>query len=136
MVKRFGISLDDDLLTRFDEMCSKKGYTNRSEAIRDLIRGALIRNEWLEGKTETTGVVMIVYDHHQFQMAQKITDKQHEHFSSIISSLHSHLDHHNCMEIILLRGKAKDIQKIADVIISTKGVKYGHFIPATSGRTI
>ncbi|MBN2533797.1 MAG: nickel-responsive transcriptional regulator NikR [Spirochaetales bacterium] len=136
MLRRFGISLEDDLLSQFDSLCRKQGYTNRSEAIRDLIRKALIKKEWLEGKTETTGVVMIVYDHHQYQMAQKMTDKQHEHYTSIIASLHSHLDHHNCVEIILLRGKAKEIQHISDEIISTKGVKYGQFIPATTGKTI
>lgn len=136
MLKRFGISLEHELLSQFDALCSKQGYTNRSEAIRDLIREALIKKEWLEGKEETTGVVMIVYDHHQYQMAQKMTDKQHEHYVNIIASLHSHLDHHNCVEIILLRGQAKEIQHIADAIISTKGVKYGQFIPATSGKMI
>lgn len=136
MLKRFGISLENDLLQQFDSLCNKKGYTNRSEAIRDLIREALIKKEWLEGKTETTGIIMIVYDHHQYQLAQKMIDKQHEHYINIIASLHSHLDHHNCVEIILLRGQAKEIQHIADAIISTKGVKYGHFIPATIGKSI
>ena len=136
MLKRFGISLEESLLTQFDSLCKKQGYTNRSEAIRDLIRNALIQKEWFEGNTETTGVVMIIYDHHQYQMAQKITNIQHEHFVSIVASLHSHLDHHNCVEIILLRGKAKRIQYIADNIISTKGVKYGQFIPATTGKSI
>ncbi|MBN2440033.1 MAG: nickel-responsive transcriptional regulator NikR [Spirochaetales bacterium] len=136
MLKRFGVSLEDDLLDQFDSLCDKQGYTNRSEAIRDLIRNALINKEWLEGTEETTGVVMIVYDHHQYHMAQKMTNLQHEHFTNIIASLHSHLDHHNCVEIILLRGKAKEIQPIADSIVSTKGVKYGHFIPATTGKFI
>ena len=136
MLKRFGVSLEDDLLEQFDGLCEKQGYTNRSEAIRDLIRNALIKKEWLEGNLETTGVVIIVYDHHQYHMAQKITDLQHDHYASIIASLHSHLDHHNCVEIILLKGKAKEIQTIADNIISTKGVKYGHFIPATTGKLI
>jgi CopG family transcriptional regulator, nickel-responsive regulator len=136
MLKRFGVSLEEDLLEQFDALCDKQGYTNRSEAIRDLIRTALIKKEWLEGNEETTGVVMIVYDHHQYHMAQKITNIQHENFSQIIASLHSHMDHHNCVEIILLRGKAKEIQNIADGIISTRGVKYGNFIPATTGKGI
>ena len=136
MLKRFGVSLEDDLLEQFDKLCDKQGYTNRSEAIRDLIRNALIKKEWIEGNLETTGVVMIVYNHHQYHMAQKITNIQHEHYTNIIASLHSHLDHHNCVELILLKGKAKEIRQISDNIISTKGVKYGDFIPATTGKSI
>ena len=136
MVKRFGISLENELLAEFDLLIKKKGYLNRSEALRDLIREALIKEEWLEGSQETTGIVIIVYNHHQYDLAQKVTGIQHENHDKIISSMHSHLDGHNCLEAIFLRGKAHKIQEIANSIISTNGVKFGRFIPATAGKTL
>lgn len=134
MLKRFGVSLEDDLLIQFDKLIEEKGYTNRSEAIRDLIRDRLVKEEWVDEEKETAGAVLIVYDHHQYELAQKMTDAQHKHVDSIISSLHVHLDHHNCLEIVVLRGKARVIKEIADRIISTKGVKFGQFMNATSGK--
>jgi CopG family nickel-responsive transcriptional regulator len=136
MVKRFGVSLEHELLTKFDELIKKKGYFNRSEAVRDLIRDALIKEEWIEGNNETTGVVIIIYDHHQYDLAQKMTGIQHTHYNMIIASLHSHLDEHNCLEVILLKGKAGEIQHISNMIISTNGVKFGRFIPASSGNIV
>lgn len=109
---------------------------NRSEALRDLIRDALIKDEWIEGDKETTAIVIIVFDHHQFDLAQKVTGIQHKNHNKIIASMHSHLDDHNCLEVILLKGKANDIQEIANNIISTNGVKFGRFIPATAGKSL
>ncbi|MBN1523183.1 MAG: nickel-responsive transcriptional regulator NikR [Spirochaetales bacterium] len=136
MIQRFGISLENDLLHAFDKRIQKKGYKNRSEAIRDLIRDSLIEEEFTDGNKQTNAIVMIVYDHHQYNLAQKMTGIQHEHHDTIIASLHSHLDKHNCLEVILLKGKAGELQHIADSIISTNGVKYGKFIPATAGDVL
>lgn len=136
MLKRFGVSLESDLLCKFDKLLEAGGYSNRSEGIRDLIRDAIVKKEWLDGEVETAGVVIIVYNHHQHELAQKVTDVQHKDHDSIVSTLHIHLDAHNCLEIIVLKGKAKQIQKLADMLISTKGVKFGRFIPATAGKSI
>ncbi|MEW5816348.1 MAG: nickel-responsive transcriptional regulator NikR [Spirochaetota bacterium] len=134
MIRRFGVSLEDNLLEKFDSFIIAQGYTNRSEAIRDLIRDALVKKEWLEGEEETAGIAVLVYDHHQYELAQKLTHMQHHAYNYVVSSLHSHMDSNNCLEAIILKGKAKDIQKIADKLISTKGVKYGQFVGATTGK--
>jgi CopG family nickel-responsive transcriptional regulator len=134
MLKRFGVSLEEDLLEDFDSYIRSRSYTNRSEAIRDLIRDTLIRREWLDGGAEVSGVVVLVYNHHQMDLSQRLTDSQHHHHTSIISTLHVHQDEHNCMEIIVLRGRAADVQHIADSLISMRGIKHGRFIRTTSGR--
>ena len=134
MVKRFGVSLEEDLLDQFDGLIAAEGYGNRSEAIRDLIRNALVQKEWSDEGAETAGAVILVYDHHRHELAQKVTDVQHEHYSSIISTLHVHLDHHNCLEVVLLKGAAGAIKKIADSLISTRGVKHGRFVGMTTGK--
>ncbi len=136
MLKRFGVSLESGLLDKFDKLLDIQGYANRSEGIRDLIRESLVKKEWLDGEIETAGVVIIVYNHHQHELAQKVTNAQHKDHNSIVSTLHVHLDVHNCLEIIVLKGKAKKIQKLADLLISTKGVKFGQFIGATTGKSI
>ncbi|TFG58271.1 MAG: nickel-responsive transcriptional regulator NikR, partial [Spirochaetales bacterium] len=110
------------------------GYTNRSEAIRDLLRDALVKKEWLEGEEVTAGIAVLVYDHHQHELTKKLTNIQHHDYDCVVSSLHSHMDHDNCLEAILLKGKARDIQKIGNKLISTKGVKYGQFVGATAGK--
>jgi CopG family transcriptional regulator, nickel-responsive regulator len=136
MLKRFGVSLESSLLDKFDDLLESEGYSNRSEGIRDLIRDAIVNKEWAKGNIETAGVVIIVYNHHQHELAQKVTDAQHKDHNSIVSTLHIHLDAHNCLEIIVLKGMAKKIQKLADMLISTKGVKFGRFIPATTGKSL
>ncbi len=136
MLKRFGISLEEELLKKFDKLIAVEGYTNRSEAIRDMIRATLVRKEWNEGNKETAGVVTLVYDHHQFELAQKMTDIQHKDFEIVISSLHIHVDKKNCLEVILLKGKSREIKRVADTLISTKGVKHGRFIFTTTGKDL
>ncbi|MBN1412372.1 MAG: nickel-responsive transcriptional regulator NikR [Spirochaetales bacterium] len=136
MLTRFGISLENNLLKQFDKHIQKKGYLNRSEALRDLIRDALVNDEWLKGDKETTAIVIIIFDHHQYTLAQKITGIQHDHFINIIASMHSHLDEHNCLEVILLKGKGHVIQEMANNIISMNGVKFGRFIPASAGKNL
>jgi len=137
MLKRFGVSLEEDLLEKFDCLITSGGYVNRSEAIRDLIRDALVKKEWKEEENMVTaGAVILVYDHHQHELAQKVTDTQHDHFDQIVSSLHVHLDPQNCLEVVLLKGKGRKIKHVADALISTKGVKHGQFVGATTGERL
>jgi CopG family nickel-responsive transcriptional regulator len=133
---RFSISLPQSLLSRFDGLISKRGYANRSEAIRDLIREHLVEREWEQGKKVTVGAVSLVYDHHKRELDQVLTELQHRYFDSIISALHVHLDRHNCLEVVVVRGKSERIKKIADRLISTKGVKYGKLTAATVGEDL
>ena len=131
---RFGVSIHDDLLQRFDELIADKGYQNRSEAIRDLIRNALIEEELSHEETETVGSISLVYNHHTRDLGEKLTQHQHSHHKAIISALHVHLDAHNCLEIIVVKGRAKDIKKMADELIGTKGVKHGKLMMTTSDK--
>ncbi len=133
-IRRFGISLDSSLLGNFDALIRRKGYGNRSEAIRDLIRNSLVQEEWEQGAKETVGSITIVYSHDTRELTDTLTDIQHSHHASVISSMHVHLDHHNCLEVIVVKGKGTAIQKIADRLIGTKGVKHGKLILTTTGK--
>lgn len=132
-VIRFGVSIDERLLTRFDALSAEKGYMNRSEAIRDLTRNALVDQEWEDSDAETVGTVTLVYDHHFSDLGDKLTEHQHSHHESIVSTLHVHMDAHHCLEVVVLRGKAGEIKRIADELIGTKGVKHGKFVATTTG---
>ena len=136
MVKRFGVSLESDLLVQFDELLNREGYANRSEAIRDLIREALVKREWDSGDKTAAGIVFIVYDHHQRELAKKIINVQHYNFQLVISSMHAHLDEINCLEIILMKGKIGDMRQLSSNLISTRGIKYGKFVSATTGASL
>ncbi len=138
MLERIGISLDSELLWQFDKLIKSKGYENRSEAIRDLIRDYLVQKEWSESRKqeERVAVVALVYDHDSSSLAQKLTHIQHENHRSVVSALHVHLDDHNCLEVLVLRGLAHQVVAIAENLISTKGVKYGKLVPATTGQKI
>ncbi|MFO7728670.1 MAG: nickel-responsive transcriptional regulator NikR [Desulfonatronovibrio sp.] len=133
---RFGVSLDLDLLTRFDELCEEKSYQTRSEAIRDLIRGALVQKQWEDDDLETIGVLSLVYDHHQSDLSQKLTEIQHQALDDIVTSMHIHLDHHNCLEVLILRGSGKSIKETSQKLTSTKGVKHGRLNLTTTGQDI
>lgn len=132
---RFGVSLKKELLQKFDKHIKARGYPTRSKAVADLIRDSLVREQWLEGK-EVAGAVTIVYNHHRRDLVNKLTAIQHEHHDLIISSQHIHLDKDNCLEIIIARGKSKEIEKLADRLKSTKGVKYGAMTMATTGEDV
>lgn len=136
MLKRFGVSLEEDLLKEFDALLSRRGYHNRSEALRDLIREALIKEEWACGTKKTAAVVVIVYDHHQANLAQKLTGLQHKNYRQIIATLHSHLDEHNCLEVVILSGPANSLERLANEIISSRGVKFGQLIPISYTQLI
>lgn len=133
---RFGVSLDSDLLEKFDALCEEKCYQTRSEAIRDLIRNTLVQKEWDDLNRQMVGTLTLVYDHHQSDLAQKMTEIQHSSLDVIITSLHIHLDHHNCMEVLILRGPGQDLKATAERLISTKGVKHGKLNLATTGQDL
>ena len=131
---RFGISMESALLKRFDDYIAEHGYPNRSEAIRDLVRDRLIQEEWREDDVETVGTITLIYDHHQRELTEKLTSQQHQHHSAVISTLHVHLDHHHCLEVLAVRGKARIIRRIADQLLSTRGVKHGKLVMTSSGK--
>jgi CopG family nickel-responsive transcriptional regulator len=133
---RFGISIDEELLDSFDRLIGDKGYMNRSEAIRDLIRAALVEHRWEGGDEETVGTVTLVYNHHVHDLADKLTEQQHSHHNQILSALHVHLDPHNCLEVLVVRGKAREVKKIADELIGVKGVKHGKLVMTTTGEEL
>ena len=130
---RFGTSIDDQLLQHFDELTVAKGYANRSEAIRDLIRNALVEEQWQHAEEEIVGTITLVYDHHTRELADKLTEQQHSHHKSIISAMHVHLDAHHCLEVVVVRGQTKAIKKLANELIGTKGVKHGKLTTTTTG---
>ncbi len=133
---RFGISIDERLLQQFDAMISDKGYVNRSEAIRDLIRNALVEEEWGNAEQQTVATVTLVYDHHTRDLADKLTEHQHSHHEEIISTLHIHLDHDHCLEVVVIKGQALRVKRIADELIGTKGVKHGKLVATTTGQNL
>lgn len=135
-IVRFGISIDDRLLQRFDDLIGRKGYVNRSEAVRDLIRNALVEDQWSRSDEEIVGTVTLVYDHHTRDLADKLTEQQHSHHGSIISALHVHLDAHHCLEVVVVRGKTAEVRRLADELIGTKGVKHGKLVTSTTGKDL
>lgn len=130
---RIGVSIDSDLLDKFDRLIAQRGYTNRSEAFRDLIRDELVEKAWESPDSHVVGTVTLVYDHHVRLLNEKLTGIQHDFHRSILSTLHVHLDHDNCLEVLVLRGRASEVRKVADALISTKGVKHGRLTMTTSG---
>jgi len=132
---RFGVSLEKPLLDRFDVLNRAKQYINRSEALRDLIRRELVEREWHEGR-DVAGAITLVYDHHKRDIMSRAIDTQHEFQEVIISTQHIHLDHHNCLEIVAARGKAEEVQKLADALRSIKGVRHATLSMSSTGREI
>lgn len=131
---RFGVSLDSDLLDQFDALIAEHKYENRSEAIRDLIRNKLVEKEWEDTDSPLAGTLSLVFDHHQSDLAQKLTEIQHDYHDLILSTLHVHLDHHNCLEVLVLRGPGSKIRDLSLRLISTKGVKHGKLGLTTTGQ--
>jgi len=130
---RVAISIDKRLMARFDKAMEEKGCTNRSEAIRDLMREALVEREWESGE-EVVGTITLVYNHHTRELSDTLNDLQHHFYHSIISNLHVHLDEHNCLEVMVVRGPSSDVRKIADRMIGTRGVVHGKLTMATTGK--
>jgi CopG family nickel-responsive transcriptional regulator len=133
MLKRFSISLEENLLEIFDKHIKARSYTNRSEAIRDLIRKAFVKKEWQADK-EVMGVISLVYDHHQHKLQDKVTEVQHGYHHHIVSTTHVHMDHDNCLEVIIVRGKAREIQELSDKLVALRGVRDGHLAMSSTGQ--
>lgn len=132
---RFGVSLEKALLRRFDERLRQKRYTNRSEAIRDLIREDLVKEEWEDAK-EVTGAILLVYNHHKRELANRLMDIQHDYHDKVLSTQHIHLEDNNCLEIVVIKGRPKVIEELYGKLKSSKGVKYGSFAMATTGKEL
>jgi len=135
-VTRFGVSLDERLLAKFDRLIGGKGYANRSEAIRDLIRDSLVRGQWELADTDAVGTLTLVYDHETRELEERLTELQHAHYQAIVSTLHVHLDAHHCLEVLVLRGKSGLLKSIADRLIGTRGVKHGTFSATAEGKAL
>jgi CopG family transcriptional regulator, nickel-responsive regulator len=135
-LSRIGVAIDTQLLTRFDKLIARRGYNNRSEAFRDIIRDELVEQTWSSPDAAVVGTVTLVYDHHVRLLNEKLTAIQHDFHHSILSTLHVHLDHDHCLEVIVVRGRSGDVRKIADSLISAKGVKHGRLTITTSGADL
>jgi CopG family nickel-responsive transcriptional regulator len=133
---RFGVSMSPELLAEFDRMIRKLGFPNRSEAIRRLIRERLVQKEWKVSDEETIGTITIVYSHEVRELTEKLTELQHRFHRQILATMHIHLDKHNCLEVIAVRGRGGDIKKIADRLLSTKGIKHGKLTITTTGKRL
>jgi CopG family nickel-responsive transcriptional regulator len=139
LLLRIGVSLEDALLEQFDSHIADRGYTNRSEALRDLIREQLVAREWAKAGTsdaEQVAVVVLVYEHDSMDLAKRLAHIQHGNPRAIVSTLHIHLDHHNCLEVLILRGKGREILEMGEQLTAIRGVKFGRLVPATSGRNL
>ena len=127
-ITRFGVSIEPDLLKKFDKAIKKKGYENRSEAIRDIIRKNLIAEKTEDPNSEAIGTLTMIYDHHAGNLTNRLLDLQHHHYKEILTTTHIHVDHDNCLEVLVLKGKTRNIQKLADNIKSLKGIKHGELV--------
>jgi len=134
-IVRFGVSLEKGLLEKFDALLEERGYSSRSEALRDLIRQSLIEKKWREG-AEVAGAVTLIYDHHRKDLVGRITDIQHDCPHLIISTQHIHLDHDHCLEIIAVRGGSEEVRRLADSLRSIKGVKHGTINMSSTGKDL
>ena len=127
-ITRFGVSIEPELLKKFDKVIKKKGYKNRSEAIRDIIRENLISKKTEDPNSEAIGTLTMIYDHHAGNLTNRLLDLQHHHHKEILTTTHIHVDHDNCLEVLVLKGKTRNIQKLADNIKSLKGIKHGELV--------
>ncbi len=133
-ITRFGVSLEDELLRKYDALLERIGYKNRSEAIRDLIRNRLVKEAWEEEDEEVVGILSLVYDHEKSEVTEKLNHIQHQFIGAIVSSTHIHLDSHNCLEVVILKGKSREIEKISDLLQCTLNVKHGGLLRTTIGE--
>lgn len=133
---RFGVSMNPQLLEDFDRLIKRKGYENRSEALRDLVRDALVADEWAQDTVEVAGTITLVYNHHVSGLSEMLNDLQHDFHQALVSTLHVHLDAHNCLEVLVVKGPAKQAREIADRLISVKGVKHGKLTITSTGQRL
>jgi CopG family transcriptional regulator, nickel-responsive regulator len=135
-VVRFSVSVPAQLARQLDQMAREKSYHNRSLAIADMIRDQLVEHQQQFGSREIAGTITLVYDHHKHGLQELLTDIQHDHHHAIISTLHAHLDHHNCLEVLVVRGRADEVRQMADRLIAAKGVKHGKLTITTTGKDL
>jgi CopG family nickel-responsive transcriptional regulator len=135
-VDRFGVSMDPELLAAFDRLRRQRGYRNRSEAIRDIVRNALVEEEWRDADHPVIGTVTLVYDHDSHDLAHALMELQHQHHEAVVCTTHVHMDAHNCLEVVVVRGPAGVVREIGDRLISTRGVKHGRLTCSTTGRAL
>ncbi|HUU10595.1 MAG TPA: nickel-responsive transcriptional regulator NikR [Phycisphaerae bacterium] len=132
---RFGVSMDKRLLATLDTLAERRGYANRSEAIRDLVRAEQVRESWEGGKGPAIATLTLVYDHHVREATERLTALQHDHDHLVHATMHVHLSHRMCLEVIVMRGQPREIQRLADHLVSARGVKHGRLV-ATSGEEL
>jgi CopG family nickel-responsive transcriptional regulator len=136
IASRFSLSMSSGLVRQLDQMVRTKGYVNRSQAVADMVSAHLVEHQGEEGDREIAGTITLVYDHHKRNVQALLTDIQHDHQEVIIATLHVHLDHHNCMEVLAVRGKAGLVRLVADQLIAARGVKHGKLTVTTTGSTL
>ncbi|MGQ9730549.1 MAG: nickel-responsive transcriptional regulator NikR [Candidatus Zipacnadales bacterium] len=127
-VTRFSVSMEPGLLKAFDERIAQVGYESRSRAISDIVRSYLVEQQWQQAEAEVVGTVTIVYDHHDHDVEQRLTELQHDHHDAIACTTHVHLNHNNCLEVIVVRGRTRQVRALADRIITCPGVKHGRLV--------
>jgi len=132
MIQRIGVSVDGELLDSFDKWMAAHGYTNRSEAVRDIMRLTILEDEWAAGAGEAAAVLVLVYEHHFSDLAHQMDHMQHDHNDIVVGTFHIHLDHHNCLEVVLLRGDSVSIKSFGQKLTALRGVKYGRLVPAVT----
>ncbi|MBN1809058.1 MAG: nickel-responsive transcriptional regulator NikR [Planctomycetes bacterium] len=132
MIERIGISVEKELLQSFDAWMRLHGYTNRSEAVRDLMRSTLLEKDWETGTGNAAAVLVLVYEHHFGDLAHQMDHLQHDHNELVVATFHVHLDHENCLEVVMLRGKAEEVKGFGQKLTALRGVKYGRLVPAAT----
>ncbi len=135
-LSRIGVAIDSSLLRKFDRLMARRGYTNRSEAFRDMIRDELVEEAWRSPDSQVVGTITLVYDHHVRLLSEKLTDIQHDFHHVIASTLHVHLDHDHCLEVLVVRGAVAEVRKTASALISARGVKHGRLTITASGAEL
>lgn len=133
---RFGVSMNKKLLVDFDRLIAEMGYKNRSEAIRKLIRERLVQKEWELSKEEIVATITMVYSHEVRELTERLTEIQHKYYKQIISTMHIHLDEHNCLEVLVIKGRADAVKSIADRLLSTKGIKHDKLTTTSTGKKL
>ena len=136
VLTRIGIALDSELLRRFDRSIARSGYTNRSEAFRDLIRDRLVTEQTAAPEATVVGTVTLIYDHHSHGVSEKLTELQHAHHELVVSTSHAHLDHDSCLEVLIVHGKSAEVAQFADLLIGLKGVQHGRLVMTVPAHAI
>lgn len=134
---RFSVTAPEDLLRRFDDQIARRGdVANRSEAVRDLIRASLVKEELRTPDEQVIGSLTMIYDHHTGDLTRRLDEVQHDYTSEIVSTMHVHLDHHNCLEILALKGRGARVYELADHLLGLRGVKHGELTCAATGQSL